>query len=461
MSSVVLCVTGDECVYFREGHERYFTAVEARGEYAVQGRDRPGPGVACECVKVVGLKFVERGSARVASLRVQCEDGRRLALKYHDVPDVIDFLVLKQQADQAMGRGWAAGDRFRCMIDDAWWTGTVEAAPPSGAPLEAAFLGVRVRWDNGEPERLSPWDLEPPDDRLPPEPGGGVPALPGELSALYRPAPADWPPRGDRVDACRALVGHVELIMSLAVAEPFLTPAEVGQRRAPYPVDLSTIRARFQNHFYRRAAAALFDARQLSAGAGRSRHQRAGRLVSQLLQHAVNRWWDADILAKYRELSALASRSARPVPAPPLSSAEWVATCGRVLREVCSSSDAEPFRAPVSPEMAPDYRLVVHTPCDFGTVRRRYCRLCLTYTLAIVLKQDVYMCCCCSRLESGQYAHAGEFCTDMRLVFSNSRLYNTNKRSRVPVYISLREVCCRSRGVVLLPDDIFEVLLHT
>lgn len=74
------------------------------------------------------------------------------------------------------------------MIDDSWWTGVVlERAPapptgpgagPSPAPaapvapapgpawaVEAAshFLSLRVRWDNGEVERLSPWDLEPID----------------------------------------------------------------------------------------------------------------------------------------------------------------------------------------------------------------------------------------------------------------------------------------------------------
>lgn len=68
------------------------------------------------------------------------------------------------------------------MIDDSWWTGAIEEvlAPavvatdparagssrePPWCPTTAAahFLSLNVRWDNGELERLSPWDLEPID----------------------------------------------------------------------------------------------------------------------------------------------------------------------------------------------------------------------------------------------------------------------------------------------------------
>lgn len=41
------------------------------------------------------------------------------------------------------------------------------------------------------------------------------------------------------------------------------------------------------------------------------------------------------------------------------------------------------------------------------------------------------------RLARREYASPGDFCADMRRIFSNSRLYNTNKRSRVSVPHSL------------------------
>ncbi|CAJ0923421.1 unnamed protein product [Ranitomeya imitator] len=49
---------------------------------------------------------------------------------YHDMPDVIDFLVLRQQFDEARRRQWKIGLRFRSVIDDAWWFGTIESQEP-------------------------------------------------------------------------------------------------------------------------------------------------------------------------------------------------------------------------------------------------------------------------------------------------------------------------------------------
>ena len=46
------------------------------------------------------------------------------------MPDVIDFIVLKQNFDEAMKYKWKPGDRFRCIIDDKWWGGTIEAHEP-------------------------------------------------------------------------------------------------------------------------------------------------------------------------------------------------------------------------------------------------------------------------------------------------------------------------------------------
>lgn len=38
--------------------------------------------------------------------------------------------VLRQQYEAAVARRWGAGDRFRCMIDDCWWSGEVTQHPP-------------------------------------------------------------------------------------------------------------------------------------------------------------------------------------------------------------------------------------------------------------------------------------------------------------------------------------------
>jgi len=46
------------------------------------------------------------------------------------------------------------------MINDDWWTGQIEQLK-SDCP--SAFQSLKVRWDNGEIEWMSPWDLEPLD----------------------------------------------------------------------------------------------------------------------------------------------------------------------------------------------------------------------------------------------------------------------------------------------------------
>ena len=32
--------------------------------------------------------------------------------------------------DLAMNRRWKVGDRFRCVVDDAWWSGTIVSQEP-------------------------------------------------------------------------------------------------------------------------------------------------------------------------------------------------------------------------------------------------------------------------------------------------------------------------------------------
>lgn len=81
------------------------------------------------------------------------------------MPDVLDFFVVKQNFDTAMSRCWKVGDKFRCMIDDAWWTGEiVNKSTASDDFPDSPFLCYEIKWDNGEQERMSPWDMEPIDE---------------------------------------------------------------------------------------------------------------------------------------------------------------------------------------------------------------------------------------------------------------------------------------------------------
>lgn len=273
---------GDEIVYLRQGHKKYNEWVHTKKLYDLSGNNEPWTQLELrehEFCKVIGIKYEIR-PPRLCCLKLalMSDDGQltdqAFTIKYHDIADVLDFLVLKQTFDTAVGRNWGPGDRFRSMIDDKWWIGEIESHQPLSQDFpDSLFMCFKVRWDNAEYEFMSPWDLEPIDEnRLPPNVGAGVPVLPEEIQALlYRPKSEEWP-RGDRDGSCRRIVAGLEEVMGLAIADAFLTPVDLNAYPnyaflIEYPIDLSTIKARFENHFYRRITSAQFDVRYLATNA--------------------------------------------------------------------------------------------------------------------------------------------------------------------------------------------------
>lgn len=273
---------GDEVVYFRQGHARYFECVQTKKVYQLTGKYEPWQQLEIrdhEFCKVIGIKYEIR-PPRLCCLKLalMTDEGnmtdKHFTIKYHDIPDVLDFIVLKQTFDTAISRNWMPGDRFRCMIDDKWWTGLIENHQALNDEFpHSLFMCFKVLWDNSETELMSPWDMEPIDeDRLPSNVGGSVQVLPEEIQAtLYRPKKEEWS-RGDREGSCRRIVSGLEDVMGLAIAEAFLTPVDLNSYPTyayivEYPIDLSTIRDRFKNHFYRRITSAQFDVRYMATNA--------------------------------------------------------------------------------------------------------------------------------------------------------------------------------------------------
>lgn len=106
---------------------------------------------------------------------------------------------------------------------------------------------------------MSPWDLEPyQQGRSPDVTGGSLVVTPEELhSMMYAPIGSEWPSIG-RDEECDRIVQGFEKIMELAVAEPFIVPVDMNAYPVyyiivEYPVDLSMIKARLENRFYRYA----------------------------------------------------------------------------------------------------------------------------------------------------------------------------------------------------------------
>lgn len=84
---------------------------------------------------------------------------------------------------------------------------------------------------------------------------------------------------------------------------------------------------------------------------------------------------------------------------------EWAADCQQLLSELIKNVDSAPFRAPVDLNEYEDYLEKVSTPMDLGTIRKR--------------------------LLSDNYHEPKEFNKDLKLIFQNSKLYNTDKKSAV------------------------------
>ena len=83
----------------------------------------------------------------------------------------------------------------------------------------------------------------------------------------------------------------------------------------------------------------------------------------------------------------------------------WLKYCQTVLNEMINSDDAEPFLEAIDENVYPDYGAIIHTPMNLLLVKEK--------------------------IENAQYSSALEFTQDIRLIFTNSKKYNTKKKSRI------------------------------
>lgn len=99
-------------------------------------------------------------------------------------------------------------------------------------------------------------------------------------------------------------------------------------------------------------------------------------------------------------MSAVAAASG-----PPTAPRPWQQNCRDLLDYLFDLQDSSPFRSPVDPIQYPTYEQLIDTPMDLTTVKEQ-------------LLADIY-------------DSPTDFCKDMRLIFSNSKQFNTNKKSRI------------------------------
>ncbi|KAM3615994.1 uncharacterized protein V6R79_010680 [Siganus canaliculatus] len=434
---------GDEVIYFRQGHEAYVEAVSRSELYPINLDKQPWKKMELrdqEFVKITGIKY-EVCPPTLCCLKLTLIDhgtgkitDKSFYVKYHDMPDVIDFLVLRQSYDEALRRNWQPNDRFRSVIDDAWWFGTIVCQEPYQLEYpDSLFQCFKVRWDNGETEKLSPWDVEPiPDNAQQPETeGGGIPVTAEEMSELmYKPLPGEWGERS-REEECDRIIAGIDQLITVEIAAPFSGPVDLVQYPTyctviAYPTDLGTIRLRLMHRFYRRLSALIWDARYIAHNARtfnepRSKIAHSAKIITNVLQKFVNDPSCTDIMEIYSAVEEMDDDDEEEDPEAPGTSSghrlrqrsvevlpdrdAWKDQCKSLLNYIFECEDSEPFRQPVDPQNYPDYHDIIDTPMDFGSVKK-------------TLWED-------------RYENPVELCKDTRLIFANAKAYTPNKRSKI------------------------------
>uniref|UniRef100_A0A8D0ARB6 Bromodomain and WD repeat domain containing 3 n=1 Tax=Sander lucioperca TaxID=283035 RepID=A0A8D0ARB6_SANLU len=439
---------GDELIYFKQGHQAYVRAVRRAKAYSINPQKQPWNRLDLrdqESVKVVGIKY-EVGPPTLCCLKLAFLDpvsgkmtNDSFSLKYHDMPDVIDFLVLQQFYNEAKEHNWQPGMRFRSIIDDAWWFGSVEDQQPLQPEYpDSLFQCYAVKWDNGEREKMSPWDMEPiPEEAaLPEQVGDGVEVAEEELKALlYTPQEGEWGAH-TRDEDCERVLHGIDQLLTLDVAKAFASPVNLRDyplycTAVAYPTDLSTIRKRVENHFYRRISALMWEVRYIEHNARTFNEPQSpivatAKVVTDVLLHYIGDQSCTDILDLYHKLKSEISSGEEAEldvdsDTPGTSTGHrvrgtrkrgvvldvkfWRGQCKELLRRMIVSPDSEPFRRPVDLFEYPDYRNIIDMPMDLATVSET--------------------------LVAGNYESPMEFAKDVRLIFSNSKAYTPNKKSQI------------------------------
>uniref|UniRef100_G1RRQ8 Bromodomain and WD repeat domain containing 1 n=1 Tax=Nomascus leucogenys TaxID=61853 RepID=G1RRQ8_NOMLE len=439
---------GDEVIYFRQGHEAYVEAVRRNNIYELNPNKEPWRKMDLrdqELVKIVGIRY-EVGPPTLCCLKLAFIDpatgkltDKSFSIRYHDMPDVIDFLVLRQFYDEARQRNWQSCDRFRSIIDDAWWFGTVLSQEPYQPQYpDSHFQCYVVRWDNTEIEKLSPWDMEPiPDNVDPPEElGASISVTSDELEKLlYKPQAGEWGQKS-RDEECDRIISGIDQLLNLDIAAAFAGPVDLCTYPkyctvVAYPTDLYTIRMRLVNRFYRRLSALVWEVRYIEHNARTFNEPQsviarsAKKITDQLLkfiknQHCTNiselsntsendeqnaEDLDDSDLPKTSSGRRRVHDGKKSIRATNYVESNWKKQCKELVNLIFQCEDSEPFRQPVDLVEYPDYRDIIDTPMDFGTVRET--------------------------LDAGNYDSPLEFCKDIRLIFSNAKAYTPNKRSKI------------------------------
>ncbi|VDD91305.1 unnamed protein product [Enterobius vermicularis] len=254
---------GDVVVYFRQGHELYLNAVESLRLYSVTQRMRPLAHLdAEEMCLVTEVKYVRRPyrliSVKLARLdENETPTGLVFSVKYHDLENVPDFIILQRLYAESTASIYEQGDQIESILDGHWWSGTIDKKEPYDEVNfpRSHWYSLTVRWDSGEDEKMSPWDVQLIGNER--RTGQATDEELFEYSYVPR-LEVDWSCCGGTAEQCEGkLIAAIEALQEDDDAKPFSVPVDLKDYpeyslNVDYPVDLETISKRAQNKYYRR-----------------------------------------------------------------------------------------------------------------------------------------------------------------------------------------------------------------
>ncbi|KIH60816.1 Bromodomain protein [Ancylostoma duodenale] len=273
---------GDHVVYFRQGHESYLERVEALNLYPISSKMRPKPSLGAEEFGIVDdVRYVRRPYRLTVVRLAQTDgDGQRTGaswtVKFHDLANVPDFIILKQHYDASVAQNVQEGDRIEAILDGQWWTGTVNRKEPKSEEFPSSlWFCLRILWDSGEEDIMSPWDCQP---RSGSRKSGDEATEADQRTFAFIEADNDWPESNFHGAAeakelcCARMFDAVSKLSVRDTVEPFAYPVSLEAfphyaANIDYPIDLDTIANRIRNGFYRRLTAFHQDVRQLAVAA--------------------------------------------------------------------------------------------------------------------------------------------------------------------------------------------------
>ncbi|KAF1744791.1 hypothetical protein MXB_4871, partial [Myxobolus squamalis] len=412
---------GDIVVYLLQAHKKYVNYVINNHIFHIQKSKLCYNKMLLRCTeicRVSSINFIS-GYPYLCSLTLTKMDasgtystGVNFNVQFTDIENLDDFVILKQFFDSSLQLEWDVGDEFRSYVDDKWWIGTItEIKPLNENHSDCHFHSFSVVWNTGESDLLSPWDIFPLEDE--------------NINFDYTPEECDWVPENPLESKLRIMAGFetIELMPQFSEIENTLSTNESDLIKLP--TSLCKIYRKCANGFYRRKKSIIWELRLILHNISIIKpneyvHKNIEIFSKSLISFIKDVSFDLmGLISEHTQNVTNIDESCSDIsnsvsePPPPNESRimnvpselKWVLKARTFLEYITNLSDAQPFLRSVDIEAYPDYLLFINRPIDFAIISQK--------------------------LHSGNYLSPDHFVSDMRLVLSNSRLYNTNPRSSI------------------------------